>query len=63
LFHATLDWLQRAGPRALWIGVWSENFGAQRFYARHGFERVGQYKFPVGKTIDDEFILRRPAQG
>lgn len=62
LFHTTVDWLQRHGPRALWIGVWSQNFGAQRFYARHGFERVGQYKFPVGKVMDDEFILRRPAR-
>ncbi len=63
LFDATLAWLLRDGPRTLWVGVWSENFGAQRFYARHGFERVGQYKFPVGEILDDEFILRRPAQG
>lgn len=62
LFQIALDWLQRDGPRTLWIGVWSENYGAQRFYARHGFEKVGGYCFPVGKTMDDEFILRRPAQ-
>jgi RimJ/RimL family protein N-acetyltransferase len=42
--------------------VWSENLGAQRFYARHGFERVGTYAFPVGRVRDLEFILRRPAQ-
>lgn len=61
LMQATMDWLLRDGPRTLWIGVWSENFGAQRFYARHGFEKVGGYKFPVGNTLDDEFILRRMA--
>lgn len=61
LFAEAERWLLRDGPRTLWIGVWSENVGAQRFYARHGFERVGGYKFPVGKTLDDEFILRRPA--
>ncbi|WP_411834168.1 GNAT family N-acetyltransferase [Pseudoxanthomonas mexicana] len=61
LFRAALDWLLRDGPRTLWIGVWSQNFGAQRFYARHGFEKVGQYLFPVGETRDDEFILRRAA--
>ena len=55
-------WLLRDGPRTLWVGVWSENFGAQRFYARHGFERVGTYAFPVGRVRDLEFILRRPAQ-
>jgi len=61
LFHTTMDWLQRAGPRTLWLSVWSQNSGAQRFYARHGFEKVGEYKFPVGRVLDDEFILRRLA--
>lgn len=61
LFQAALDWLQREGPRTLWIGVWSQNLGAQRFYARHGFAHVGDYEFPVGRVRDHEFILRRPA--
>jgi ribosomal protein S18 acetylase RimI-like enzyme len=61
LFAEVMDWLQSDGPRAVWIGVWSENFGAQRFYERHGFEKVGEYGFPVGRTVDREFILRRPA--
>lgn len=61
LFDAALAWLLRDGPRTLWIGVWSENHGAQRFYARHGFERVGDYDFVVGNTRDHEFILRRGA--
>jgi ribosomal protein S18 acetylase RimI-like enzyme len=61
LFDAAMEWLLRDGPRTLWIGVWSENLGAQRFYARHGFERVGDYDFVVGSTRDHEFILRRPA--
>jgi ribosomal protein S18 acetylase RimI-like enzyme len=56
-----LDWLLADGPRTLWVGVWSENPGAQRLYARHGFERVGEYEFPVGRVRDREFILRRPA--
>ena len=58
LLKTALDWLERPGRR-LWLGVWSENLDAQRFYRRHGFERVGEYKFPVGQTLDDEFILRR----
>ncbi|MFT4256435.1 MAG: GNAT family N-acetyltransferase [Pseudoxanthomonas sp.] len=59
LFATAMAWLERDGPRTIYIGVWSENFGAQRFYARYGFEKVGGYKFPVGNTLDDEFILRR----
>src|SRR5690606_8081816 len=59
LFDAAMGWLERDGPRTLWIGVWSENAGAQRFYARRGFEKVGEYIFPVGRVRDLEYILRR----
>jgi len=61
LMDAAMDWLLRDGPRTLWVGVWSENHGAQRFYGRYGFGKVGEYLFPVGATRDLEFILRRPA--
>ncbi|GAB3731047.1 N-acetyltransferase [Luteimonas pelagia] len=61
LCRVALDWLLADGARTLWIGVWSENLGAQRLYARHGFEHVGEYEFPVGRVRDREFILRRPA--
>jgi len=59
LFAVALEWLQSRGPRTVWIGVWSENHGAQRFYARHGFEKIGEYGFPVGDTVDREYIFRR----
>lgn len=62
LFAQTMDWLLRDGPRDIWIGVWSENYGAQRFYGRHGFDKVGEYGFQVGKTTDREFILRRKSE-
>jgi ribosomal protein S18 acetylase RimI-like enzyme len=61
LFRETMAWLQRTAPRTVWIGVWSENHGAQRFYGRHGFAKVGEYGFEVGDTIDREYILRRSA--
>ena len=61
LMEAVLAWLLRDGPRTLWVGVWSENSGAQRFYARYGFAKVGEYLFPVGRVRDREFILRRGA--
>ena len=59
LLHVALDWLEREGPRALWISVWSENYGAQRFYGRHGFEHAGEYEFIVGEQRDREFMYRR----
>ena len=60
LEHA-LNWLETDGPRTLWIGVWSENFGAQQLYGRYGFKLVGEYKFMVGDHADREFIMRRDA--
>jgi len=59
LFDEVMDWMAAQAPPDIWIGVWSQNLGAQRFYARRGFEKVGEYGFPVGKTLDREFILRR----
>jgi ribosomal protein S18 acetylase RimI-like enzyme len=61
LLDVTLVWLEREGPRAIWLGVWSENLKAQRFYAKHGFGRVGEYDFHVGAQVDLEYILRRDA--
>ena len=62
LFAEALRWLERDGPRTLWLSVWSENHGAQRFYARHGFEFVAEYEFPVGAQRDREFMYRRLAR-
>src|SRR5687768_12906749 len=59
LFDVAIDWLLRDGPRPVWIGVYSENHGAQRFYGRRGWERVGQYHFAVGTIRDLEWILRK----
>lgn len=59
LFETLLAWLERDGPQDLWLGVWSDNHGAQRFYRRYGFGPVGEYGFAVGATIDREFIFRR----
>lgn len=58
LLRTALDWLHRPG-RHIWLGVFSENHGAQRLYARHGFERAGDYIFHVGRVRDLEYILRR----
>ena len=59
LFDQVMAWMAERSPPDIWIGVWSENDGAQRFYARRGFETIGEYGFPVGRTLDREFILRR----
>jgi diamine N-acetyltransferase len=60
MLETSLDWMTRTfGDAPQWLGVWSGNHRAQTFYAAYGFEKVGEYKFAVGETLDDEFILRR----
>jgi ribosomal protein S18 acetylase RimI-like enzyme len=59
LMDVALDWLVATGRAPLYVGVWSENYGAQRLYGRYGFVKCGEYGFPVGKTVDREFILKR----
>lgn len=44
------------GCDAMQLSVYSENFGAQRFYRRYGFVHVGDLDFWVGRHRDDEFL-------
>lgn len=59
LLKMALDWMETNTTGALWIGVWSGNLKAQKLYQAYGFTKVGEYQYPVGSWIDDEFILRR----
>lgn len=64
LLRTMIDWLGEAGFGPLYVGVYSDNLGAQRLYARHGFRKVGEYIFPVGTHEDREFIFRQePEEG
>ena len=59
LLKLSLDWMKTHTDGPLWIGVWSGNDKAQRLYAAYGFEKAGEYDYPVGAWRDREFILRR----
>ena len=59
LLGCALDGLQARGRTPVFLSVWSGNHRAQAFYAKHGFEKVADFKFPVGETLDDEFLMRR----
>ena len=50
LMKAAMTWLERDRPRRVWLGVFSGNTGAQRFYERLGFRKVGEHTFKVGET-------------
>jgi len=45
------------GCDAVQLSVYSENYGAQRFYARYGFAKIADIDFWVGNQRDAEFLL------
>lgn len=58
---ALMDWtLGEARARnadAIQLSVYSDNPGAQRFYARYGFAKIADVDFWVGTHRDDEFLF------
>lgn len=60
---ALTDWAlahaRALGHDAVQLSVWSENFGAQRFYQRYGFTKIADIDFWVGDHRDDEFLYER----
>ena len=53
-----LVWARSLGAPEMYLSVYSENVGAQRLYARYGWQKVSEFMFPVGRHEDLEFLLR-----
>jgi ribosomal protein S18 acetylase RimI-like enzyme len=53
-----LAWARSRGAPEMYLSVYSENDGAQRLYARYGWQKVSEFIFPVGRHEDLEFLLR-----
>ena len=55
-----MDWAlghaRENGHDAVLLSVYAENFGAQRFYQRHGFAKIADITFKVGEQLDPEFL-------
>lgn len=43
----------------IWLVVWSENYGAIRFYERAGWEKFAQKDFQFGNEIHHDPVLRK----
>ena len=59
LMLATIDLARSRGSAAVWLGVNEHNAKANRFYEKHGFERVGEKRFLVGDRFEDDFVRER----
>lgn len=58
LLEASIVMARESGCAAMWLGVNQENARAQRFYAKHGFERVGVKTFAVGTQTHHDYVLQ-----
>jgi diamine N-acetyltransferase len=58
-----MDWamaeFETRGADEVQLSVFSGNHGAQRFYARYGFEKIADITFRVGQQLDHEFLFAR----
>ena len=59
LMDWAMDFARTHGADEVQLSVWSENFGAQRFYQRYGFEKIADIDFWVGDHRDEEFLFAR----
>ena len=64
---ALMDWAlafaRKQDAGAVQLSVYAENFGAQRFYQRYGFEKIANITFKVGSHIDPEFLYELRLDG
>ncbi|MEV6847818.1 GNAT family N-acetyltransferase [Actinoplanes sp. NPDC051411] len=60
LMAATLDEAARTGAKSCWLGVNQQNVRAGKFYAKQGFEVVGEKRFLVGSELHHDFVRLRP---
>ncbi len=59
LMRASLDAATARKAGGIWLGVNEENERAQRFYGKHGFERVGSKHFLVGDRLEHDWVMER----
>jgi ribosomal protein S18 acetylase RimI-like enzyme len=58
--EACVDEAVRRGGTGLWLGVWQRNQRAIDFYRQAGFETVGSQIFPLGRDLQDDWVMLRP---
>lgn len=59
LMDAAMAEFAACGADEVQLSVWQHNPGAQRFYARYGFENIAEVTFRVGEQLDEEFLYAK----
>ena len=59
LMEAAVEGAREMGARRLFLGVYAGNARALAFYAKEGFQIVGQRTFQMGFSVFDDYVLGR----
>lgn len=59
LLELGLKRAQALGKARVWLGVWENNFAAQKFYQFMGFEKYRSHKFVMGDSVQTDYILKK----
>jgi ribosomal protein S18 acetylase RimI-like enzyme len=62
LMQACLDECAARGRAGLWLGVWERNARAIAFYRRWAFHDVGSQHFQLGRDLQTDRVMLRPAR-
>ena len=58
LMNYCFETARSKGYKAIWLGVWERNLAAQKFYEKFGFVKTGEMKFPYGKAVGTNYLLK-----
>lgn len=50
---------EELNKQSVWLGVWENNFPAQKFYQKMDFVRYSEHKFIMGESVQTDYILKK----
>ena len=59
LMDIAVDDARSEGARSVWLGVNQQNLRANSFYERNGFVVVGERRFEVGDSLEEDFVREK----
>lgn len=57
LIKAACAYATKAGYQTLWLGVWTENDRAIKFYQREGFQIIGEHVFMMKDDQQRDYVM------
>ena len=58
LLNRSVETVRAKGYETIWLSVWVENPSAVKFYEKLGFVKIGEMRFPYGKTVGTNHVMK-----